>query len=115
MDKRLTKALEFSNFNVTLNNQKRILNEKYQENLIHYHNGAKFTVDTQLINFVSHMKDSNQDTLILIDDNSQPVEVKPINFLEEIKNVYFTATNRYHTEYSKLIKNRKVSGLLKYD
>ena len=115
MDKRLEKALEFSNFNVTLNNQKRILNEKYQEDLIYYHNGSKFTVDPELINFVSYMATSNQDSLILIDDNSQPVEVTPTDFLVEIKNVYFTASNRFHTEYNKLIKNRKVLGLLKYE
>ena len=115
MDKRLEKALEFANFNVTLNNQKRILKEKYQEDLIFYHAGSKFTVDTQLINFVSHMVDSNQDTLILIDDNDTPIEVSLNTFLDDIKNVYFTASNRYHTEYNKLIKNRSVSGLLKHD
>lgn len=115
MDKRLEKALEFANFNVTLNNQKRLLKEKYQEDLIFYHAGSKFTVDSQLINFVSHMVDSNQDTLILIDDNDTPVEVNLNTFLDDIKNVYFTASNRYHTEYNKLIKNRSVSGLLKHD
>jgi hypothetical protein len=115
MDKRLEKALEFANFNVTLNNQKRILKEKYQEDLIFYHAGSKFTVNSQLINFVSHMVDSNQDTLILIDDNDTPVEVNLSTFLNEIKNVYFTASNRYHTQYHKLIKNRSVSGLLKHD
>lgn len=115
MDKRLEKALEFANFNVTLSNQKRVLHEKYQENLIYYHKGSKFTVTQQLVNFVSHMIDSNQDSLILIDDNNIPVEVETTPFLEEIKNVYFTASNRYHTEYSKLIKNRSVSGLLEHE
>ena len=115
MDKRLEKALEFANFNVTLNNQKRVLHEKYQENLIHYHSGSKFTVTQQLVNFVSHMFDSNQDSLILIDDNNIPVEVNTGTFLNDIKNVYFTATNRYYNEYKKLIKNRSVSGLLEHD
>ena len=31
MDERLSKALEFSNYMVTLNNQKRILKEKYSD------------------------------------------------------------------------------------
>jgi hypothetical protein len=115
MDKRLEKALEFANFNVTLNNQKRILKEKYKEDLIFYHAGSKFTVDHQLINFVSHMFDSNQDSIVLIDDNDIPTEVVTATFLEEIKNIYFTASNRYFTEYSKLTKNRSVSGLLKHD
>ena len=32
MDERLKKALDFSNYMVALNNQKRLLTEKYQEN-----------------------------------------------------------------------------------
>ena len=31
MDERLEKALDFSNYMLTLNNQKRLLAEKYQE------------------------------------------------------------------------------------
>jgi len=36
MDERLEKALDFSNYMLTLNNQKRLLAEKYQEELIHF-------------------------------------------------------------------------------
>ena len=36
MDERLKKALDFSNYMVALNNQKRLLTEKYQENLKFY-------------------------------------------------------------------------------
>ena len=43
MDSRLDKALEFSNYMTTLNNQKRLLWENYQQNLVYYFNGGKFT------------------------------------------------------------------------
>ena len=52
MDERLSKALDFSNYMVTLNNQKRLLAEKYQENLLHFYNGCQFTASKELINFV---------------------------------------------------------------
>jgi len=48
MDERLEKALEFSNFMVTLNNQKRILQEKYEQDIIYYIDGCQFTVNKEL-------------------------------------------------------------------
>ena len=47
MEESLEKALEFSNYSVTLNNQKRILSEKYQENLIIYYLGGTFTANRE--------------------------------------------------------------------
>ena len=44
MDERLKKALDFSNYMVTLNNQKRVLKEKFFENRIYYYNGGQFSV-----------------------------------------------------------------------
>ena len=38
MDERLEKALEFSNFMVTLDNQLRNLREKFYQDTIFYHN-----------------------------------------------------------------------------
>ena len=51
MDERLEKALDMSNYMVTLNNQKRLLKEQYKENLIYYFNGGQFTVTQDLISF----------------------------------------------------------------
>ena len=54
MDERLEKALEFSNYMLTLNNQKRLLTEKYQEELLYFYNGCQFTVTKELINFATN-------------------------------------------------------------
>jgi hypothetical protein len=51
MDERLEKALDISNYMVTLNNQKRLLKEQYAENLVFYHNGGQFTITQELISF----------------------------------------------------------------
>ena len=37
MDEKLSKALDYSNYMVTLNNQKRLLTEKYQEELLYFY------------------------------------------------------------------------------
>jgi len=41
MDERLKEALDFSNLMITLDNQKRILKEQYQNNLMYYFNGSQ--------------------------------------------------------------------------
>lgn len=113
MDERLEKALEFSKYMSTLSNQRRLLHEKYLENSIHYLNGGKFTVDKELINFCNMMVISNQDSVILIDDNQMPIEVADIRkFLEDILNIYFTNTQEYFVEFNKLKSNRTVEGML---
>ena len=51
MDQRLEKALDFSNYMVTLNNQKRVLTEQFKQDIIHYYCGGQFTVTQELISF----------------------------------------------------------------
>ena len=51
MDERLEKALDISNYMVTLNNQTRLLKEQYSENLVYYFNGGQFSITQQLVSF----------------------------------------------------------------
>lgn len=113
MDDRLKAALDFSNYMVTLNNQKRILKEQYQDNIVYYFNGGQFTVTQQLISFCQSLLSLEQDSTVLIDDNDIPVELEDLNkFSKDIVNVYVTATNKYMTEYNKLKSNRTVEGII---
>jgi len=113
MDERLSKALEFANYSVTLNNQRRALKEKFLADIIYYHNGGCFAVTKELINFVKTLIDTgNEEGVVLIDDNDVPVEIADMqNFLETILNKYFTASNEYYTEYQKIRKQRSVEGI----
>ena len=113
MDERLSKALEFANYSVTLNNQRRALKEKYLADIIYYHNGGCFAVTKELINFVKTLIDTgNEEGVVLIDDNDVPIEIADTqNFLETILNKYFTASNEYYTEYQKIRKQRSVEGI----
>lgn len=113
MDGRLKKALEFSNYMVTLNNQKRILFEQYQQDCMHYYNGGQFSITQELISFCQSLHALSQTTVILVDDNKQPIEIDPLEeFLFEIIGTYSAASNKYHSEYDKIKKNRSVEGLV---
>lgn len=113
MDERLKKALEFSNYMITLNNQKRILQEQHQNDLLYYYNGGQFTASQQLISFCQTLLALKQVEAILVDDNNIPIEVEDLTgFTNEIMNTYFLASNRFLSEYTKLKTNRSVEGIV---
>lgn len=116
MDVKLEKALEFSNYMVTLNNQKRLIHEQYQQDLVHYYNGGQFSVTQQLISFCQSLLSLSQEDTVLVDDNKQPIFIEDLeSFTSDILNVYATASNTYFSEYEKIRKNRSVEGLLTDD
>jgi hypothetical protein len=113
MDERLKKALDYSNYMITLSNQKRILLEQYNNDLIYYFNSGQFTVSQQLVSFCQSLLSLKQTETVLVDDNGLPVEIENLeDFTKNILNVYFKASNRYLTEYTKLKKNRTVEGIV---
>lgn len=113
MDERLQKALDHSNYMITLNNQKRLLKEQYQENLVYYFNGGQFTVTQQLISFCQSLVSMDQESTILIDDNDLPIAVDNIStFTKEILTKYFESSNSYLNKYNNLKKNRSVESIM---
>ena len=113
MDDRLQKALDFSNYMITLDKTKRFLKEQYQDNLLHFCNGGQFTVTPGLMSFCQSVISLGQESTILIDDNDIPVEVEDLQkFANDMVDVYSSATNRYLTEYNKLKKHRSVEGIV---
>jgi hypothetical protein len=117
MDERLSKALEFSNYMVTLNNQKRVLKEKYYQSAVHYFNGGQFSVTKELITFVNMLITKGNDSdIVLLDDNDTPIKIEDlIKFFDDILDIYFTATNEYQTEYEKIRTKRTIPGLVDYE
>lgn len=117
MDERLEKALNFSNYMVTLNNQKRVLKERFREQTVYYYKGGQFTVSKELMTFVSMLIEQGNDAdIVLVDDNETPIMVSDLSeFQADILNTYFTAANEYHAEYEKLRKNRSVEKLVEFE
>lgn len=113
MDERLTKALDFSNYMITLDKTKRVLKEQYQDDLLHFCNGGQFTVTPGLLSFCQSLLALGQETTILIDDNDIPVEVEDLQkFTNEMSDVYWKASNKYLTEYNRLKTHRTVEGIV---
>jgi len=113
MDERLAKALEFSNFLETQNNQKRISLAQYKENLIHYTHGHKFTVTPELITFCRVLSEITPNNAVVIDDNDIPFLIPDVSeFIKEIVGVYAFASRKYASDYEVIKKNRSVQGLV---
>jgi len=113
MDERLEKALDISNIMVTINNKKRLMQEKYQENLVHYHNGGQFTITQQLISFCSSLLQLEQDSTIIVDDNKVPVDIENLKeFTDAVVTKYFEASNSYLVEYNELKQTRSVESIM---
>lgn len=116
MDERLEKALDFSNYMLTLSNQKRLLAEKYQEELIHFYNGSQFTITRELITFVSIMVSADQDEVVITDDNNIPCMIEDIgDFYGHILDLYTTASNNYYSAYLQLKTSRSVEKLVNHE
>ena len=57
MDERVEKAFAVVNYMATLSNQRRIITEEYQQQLVYYTNGATFKVTPELISFTKTVID----------------------------------------------------------
>jgi hypothetical protein len=56
---------------------------------------------------------SNQESVVLIDDNDMPIEVQDLQtFLDDILDIYFKASYQYLDKYNEIKKNRKIEGLV---
>ena len=113
MDDRLSKALDFSKYAVTLSNQKRLLKEKYLESLIVYHNRGQFLISQTLIAHVSALVNAQQLDAVIVDDFDIPIRFDNLEeFLKIILEVYNTTSSEYHNEYEKITKQRSVAGIV---
>ena len=112
MSAKLSQALEFANYRVTLNNQKQALKAKTQSLLSYSINGGTFTIDRTLISFCQTLIDQGDTEAVLLDIYDNPIKIQLTEFQEEILSRYQEVTNEYFAEYSKLAKARKVQSIL---
>lgn len=113
MDDKLKEALEFSNFRLTLNNQKQNLKQRMQTMLTIGYGGNMFTARLELINFVKQLLDLDVKQYIFLDDNENPVLVKDLlDFHSKLLSSYTEAMNEYYVENEKLKKLRDTKKLV---
>lgn len=112
MSAKLSKALEFANYRVTLNNQQEVLRAKSRSLLSYSYNGGTFNIDQSLITFVKLLIDAGRDQAVLLDIYHNPIMVEVDEFYEEILSRYIEITNEYYSEYEKLRQSRKVHKII---
>jgi len=113
MDDKLKEALEFSNFRLTLNNQKQNLKQRMHTMLTIGFNGNMFTAKLELINFVKQLLDLGVKQYIFLDDNENPVLINDLlEFHSRLLSVYTEALNEYYVENEKLKKLRDTKKLV---
>ena len=113
MDERLQKALEFSNYTLTINNQKKnVKNRVAQLQTVHY-SGGVFHADPTTISFVKTLLDLEHPVVILVDVKENPIRINnPEEFLTKLLDAYTSAMQEYDVEYTKLKKARNIKKLM---
>lgn len=114
MDDRLKKALDFSNYQLTLSIKKKTLNEKMNAKLTFGYEGGIFFIDRSLIVFVQMLIDKNRiENIPLLDINNNPVIIKDLQvFQQEIFDRYFSVVYEYHEAYEEIKKARSIEKLV---
>ena len=112
MDDRLQKALDFSNYSLTISNQKKNLKNRLNQMLLVHHNNGLFVADPTTINFVDSLT-NNGFTAVLLDTKENPIRVYDLPaFSEKLKTAYDDAMREYEAEFNKIKKLRNLNKLL---
>lgn len=116
MEEKLEKALQFSNYRQTLNNQLQSLRVSSEARLTYAIGGGAFTIDRTLIAFVDTLIRQEQDQAVILDVNHTPVLIENLEeFLEEILSRYYEVTNDYHESYETVRKSRQIQKIVDLD
>lgn len=115
LDERLEKALEAAKYRVTLFNQKENSKLKFKQALTFSKNGGVFAVDQTLISFVFSLVQRGQESAILIDTNGNPITIEKLeDFLDEINDRYYQATNDFLVDFKKIQSSRKTAPMMEW-
>jgi hypothetical protein len=114
MDERLEKAFAIANYRSTLSNQRRIINEEFEQQLVHYHNGGTFKIDPTLLTYTKMMLDLGYTHDVpFLDVNNFPVVIPDVKeFFDTILLQYVTSLNTYSAKFAELRSKRKIGDML---
>jgi len=113
MDERLQKALEFSNYTLTLNNQKRNIKNRVAQLQMVHSNGGVFIANHETITFVNILVERKEKNIVVLDSKENPIKVTDVSeLLEKLLSAYHSATNEYMNEYDKLRKARNIKQIM---
>jgi hypothetical protein len=106
LDQHLEQALSFAQYQTTLNQQKRLLKEKFESDTLFAYNGGLFRITPEFLN--------GYDTASawVLDVNRQPIKIdNHQEFLDNARVTYRTAIATYGEEFQQLRRQRSVGAL----
>jgi hypothetical protein len=112
MDDRLSKALEHANYATTVFQQKKILEQRFDNALMLASHGGIFKASRELIAFVDMLiqDGKNWDQIILAEKNV-PIMIPDCEiFLANLKEIYTDALGEYYMDMEALRKARTVKA-----
>ena len=114
MDERLKNALKVANYMSTFNTQREILRQEYIDSCTYHESGHRFTINRELINFLSTLisMEHLQDVVILDDFENPFLIVDVSDFRNKIFKLYIENSNRYYHDYVKLKTSRSLEKIL---
>jgi len=117
MNEILKQALDFSNYQTSLSNQRKVIKEKAESHLTIGHNGGIFKIDRTLLCFVQMLLDQGRvENVPIIDINENPILISNLEtFKNEIFDRYFSVTMQYYEEYQEIKKSRTTARLISYE
>ena len=112
VDERLAKALEASNYRLTLNVQRENSKLKLKNHLVYSQNGGIFKITQDFISFVFALSQSKKSAVIL-DSNENPVKIDDLgDFYDSLLDIYQEGMNDYLIEYEKFKKLRTTAKVV---
>ena len=84
MDERLEKALEFSNYRMTIENQKKNLKLRMETQQTFMHERGTWRADQQLLSFIQTLLTNDIDSSVLQDSRGNPIELSNLKEFQEI-------------------------------
>lgn len=117
MDERLKNALDVANLMVTFNNQRDLIKQEFYEKCILHENGHRFTINREVINFLSTLINSGYvSEVVILDDFENPYMIDNVkDFFEKSLSIYIEATNSYFHKISDLKSKRTISKLMEIE
>lgn len=113
MDERLEKALEFSNYALTINNQKRNIRNRVEQLQVVHHLGGVFKANHETIAFIKTLIDLDKKESVVIDSKNNPITVRSLTELfDKLTDAYTSATTEFDIENEKLKKARNIKKVM---
>ena len=113
MDERLEKALEFSNYRMTIENQKKNLKTRVDTLQTFMYAKGTWKADQHLISFVQSLLDNKYENAIIVDSRNNPIQIDDIHDFKLVAlEKYNAAMNEFLVESNKLAKARNIKKVM---